>query len=99
MWQKVAKVSDIPSEGGIVVEVGGQQVAVFKAGEKIYAIDNICHHQGGPLGEGYLDGTTVTCPWHAWQYDVATGECQSVPGVTQKCFNVKVEGEDVLLEA
>jgi nitrite reductase (NADH) small subunit/3-phenylpropionate/trans-cinnamate dioxygenase ferredoxin subunit len=99
MRQKIGKVSDIPQDGGIVVEISGRQVAVFKAGDKFYAIDNICHHQGGPLGEGYLDGTTVTCPWHAWTYDVATGECQSVPGVKQQCYQVKVEGDDVFVEA
>ena len=98
MWVKVAKTSEIEEGSGKAVEANSQQIALFKAGGSFYAIDNICHHRGGPLGEGYLDGTVVTCPWHAWTYDVVTGECQSVPGVKQKKFNVKVEADDILVE-
>ena len=98
MWQKVAKVNEVEDSTGKVVEVNGQQVALFKVGGTFYAIDNICHHRGGPLAEGYLEEGVVTCPWHAWTYDVKTGACQSVPDVKQKCFKVKVEGEDILVE-
>ena len=98
MWVKVAKISEVEEGSGRVVEANSQQIALFKTDGKFYAIDNLCHHRGGPLGEGCLEGTTVTCPWHAWTYNVTTGECQSVPDANQKCFKVKTEGEDILVE-
>ena len=99
MWTKVAKVSEIQQGAGIVVEANNQQIALFNVEGSFYAIDNICHHQGGPLGEGYLEGAVVTCPWHAWTYNVKNGECESVPGIKQKRFDVKVEGDDILVDA
>ncbi len=98
MWTKVAKLSDLRDGTGLVVEITAQQIALFKVEGAVYAVDNLCHHQGGPLAEGYLEGPVVTCPWHAWEYDVKTGECRSVPGVKQKCFSVKIEGDEISLE-
>ena len=71
---KVAKVADLPEGSGKLIEAGGKQIALFNAGGKFFAIDNACKHRGGPLAEGELEGTTVTCPWHGWEYDVTTGE-------------------------
>ena len=98
MWHSVAKVSEIEEGKGKVVEAGNQPIALFKVEGNFYAIDNICYHRGGPLGEGYLEGTEVTCPWHAWGYDVKTGECHSMPEAKQKTFSVKIEGENVLVD-
>ena len=63
----------------------------------ISAIDGICPHQGGPLAEGLLEGTTVTCPWHGWQFDVCTGKTPLGPKIKQPVYEVKVEGQDVLV--
>jgi len=95
---KVAKASDIQEGAGKVIQAQGNAIAVFKVGHEFHAIDNTCKHQGGPLGEGELDGSEVTCPWHGWQYDVKTGDCLTDPSVSQKKYNVKLEGEDVLVE-
>lgn len=95
---KVAKKSEIPAEAGKYVEVKGREIALFKVGDKVYAIDHVCHHQGGPLAEGGLEGTIVTCPWHGWQYDVTTGVCSFNPSIKQESFKVKEEGEDILVE-
>lgn len=97
MWQKVAKLSEIAEGGSKVAAAGGREFALFKLEGKIYALDNTCPHQGGPLGEGYLDGSLVTCPWHAWEFDVKTGACQTTPGVKQPAFEVKTEDDDILL--
>ncbi|MBI4004035.1 MAG: nitrite reductase small subunit NirD [Candidatus Omnitrophica bacterium] len=94
---KVAKTSDIPTGTGKVVEVGGKTVAVFNCEGTFYAIDNTCKHRGGPLGEGSLSETTVTCPWHGWEYDVKTGECAMDRSVKVQKFDVKVEGDDILV--
>ncbi|MBI4433076.1 MAG: nitrite reductase small subunit NirD [Candidatus Omnitrophica bacterium] len=99
MWQKVAKTSEIENSQGKTVQAGTVAIALFKADGQFYAIDNVCPHRGGPLGEGYLDGAEVTCPWHAWTFDVKTGECKNIPNVKQKSFPVKIEGDDILVDA
>ena len=71
---KVGEVADVPPGSGKCVEVNGRQIALFNVGGTFHAIDNTCLHRGGPLAEGELDGTVVTCPWHGWQYDVTTGQ-------------------------
>ena len=60
--------------------------------------DNTCKRRGGSLGEGELDGTVVTCPLHAWTYDVTTGECFDDPACGVDRFPVKVEGDEILVE-
>ena len=96
---KVASRSDIPDGTGKTVQAGGQQIALFNLGGKYYAIGGTCKHRGGPLAEGEIDGTTVICPWHAWEYDVTNGRNLDDPNVTVGCFAVRVEGEDILVEA
>jgi nitrite reductase/ring-hydroxylating ferredoxin subunit len=94
---KVAKVADIPPGTGKVVEAGGKTLAVFNCDGAFYAIDNTCVHRGGPLGEGSVSGTTVTCPWHGWEYDVKTGECAMDRAIKVQPYRVTVEGDDILL--
>ena len=78
-FRRVADVVDIPAGRGIVVKVEGRQIALFNVAGAFYAIDSVCTHRGGPLGEGTLRGTTVTCPWHGAQYDVTNGQALSPP--------------------
>jgi nitrite reductase (NADH) small subunit len=94
---KVASTSDIPSGEGRTFEVAGKKIAVFNCEGTFYAIDDTCKHQGGPLGEGELDGTTVTCPWHGWTYDVATGVSPDDPDCAVDRYDVKIEGDGVLV--
>ncbi len=91
----VAKTGDISAGQGRVVEVNGKPIALFNVDGTYFAIDNICLHQGGPLGEGALDGKVVTCPWHAWTYDVSTGECTFNSSIRVDRFEVKVENGEV----
>ena len=94
---KVASKADIPAGTGKLVEVGGKSVAVFNCDGSFYAIDNTCKHRGGPLAEGSLAGTTVSCPWHGWEYDVTSGVCQMDPSIKVQTFDVKVDGDDILV--
>jgi nitrite reductase/ring-hydroxylating ferredoxin subunit len=95
---KVAKISDIPEGESRIVQAGTQEIALFNVRGAIHAIGNTCLHQGGPLGEGWLDGPVVTCPWHGWTYDVTTGRCTLAPGVSVPKYAVKIEGGDVFVE-
>jgi nitrite reductase/ring-hydroxylating ferredoxin subunit len=94
---RVALVSEIPAGQGKTVEVGGKAIAVFNCKGTFYAIDNTCEHEGGPLGEGELAGTVVTCPWHGWTYDVTTGISPDDTECAVERYEVKVEGDDVMV--
>ena len=65
---------------------------------EFFASSSQCPHQGGPLGDGLVDGKTGTCPWHAWQFDLVTGEAVFDPGFKIDCFNVELRGDDILIE-
>lgn len=94
---RVASTADLEPGQCKVVEAGGRQIALYNVGGTFYATDNTCLHRGGPLGEGFLDDTTVTCPWHGWTYDVTTGVCPINPNICVKTYRVKVEGTDLHL--
>lgn len=94
---RVAKTTDVPAGTGRVVVVQGEPVALFNVGGIFYATSNVCLHRGGPVGEGELDETIVTCPVHGWEYDVRTGQNTINPLARLKTFEVHIEGEDVLV--
>ena len=71
---EVAKIKDISPGQCTVVKVEDQEFVLYNVEGKIFATSNECIHQGGPLGEGDLDGKVITCPWHQWAFDVTTGE-------------------------
>jgi nitrite reductase (NADH) small subunit len=96
--QKVAKVGDLADGEGRVVDVAGKTLALFNLAGAYYVIDNECPHRGGPLGEGDVEGRIVTCPWHAWRWDVTTGNNANNPAVKVPCYPVRVEGSDILIE-
>ena len=90
-----AKVSEINEGEGKVVNINGKEIALFNVEGNFYAIDHTCRHKGGPLGEGMLDGTIVTCPWHDWKYDVTTGVSIVNPQIKVDTYKVKVEEDEV----
>ena len=94
---KVAQTSEIPAGQGKCVEVEGRRLAIFNVDGSYYAIDDVCQHQGGPLGEGELNGKIVTCPWHGWEYDVTNGINTFDTELKQEQFQVKVDGNDILV--
>ncbi len=96
---KVAKTNDLGPGEAMCVEVAGQRVALFNAGGSYYAIADSCTHVGGPLSEGELDGTVVTCPLHGAQFDVTTGSVLEPPADENVArYNVHVDGDDIKIE-
>lgn len=80
------------------VEVEGQRIVLYNTGGAFYATSATCAHLGGPLDEGLFQDGVVTCPWHGWQFDVATGESVYDPGRRVATYPVKVVGDDLLVE-
>jgi 3-phenylpropionate/trans-cinnamate dioxygenase ferredoxin component len=95
---RLAAVGEIGPGEGRAVEVQGHTVALFNVEGRFYAIDNTCPHRGGPLADGELDGPTVSCPWHAWRWDVTTGANVNNPAVQIACFPVTVENGAIFAE-
>ncbi len=96
---KIAQTSELSPGKGKVVEADGRSIALFNVEGTFYAIDNTCAHRGGSLGEGELNGDTVTCPLHGANFNVKTGEVTGPPaGTGVRSFAVKVEAGDVLVE-
>src|SRR5881396_2237728 len=71
---KVASIGDVASGQAIAVEAEGQRIAIFNANGEFHAIGDTCTHRGGPLSQGKMEGTVVTCPWHGARYDIRTGK-------------------------
>jgi len=98
-FMKIANASDLPAGQAMVVEVAGRSIAVFNVSGQLYALDNICSHRGGPLGEGFVDqrNLTVQCPWHGWVYSLANGASPLNSMARVEAFEVRFEGEEIKL--
>jgi nitrite reductase (NADH) small subunit len=92
---KVASLPDLKPGTAKTVAVNGKEIAIYNVGGKIYATDNTCLHQGGPLGDGMLEGEIVSCPWHMWEYNVCTGEKVGAASLKLATYPVEVEGADI----
>lgn len=90
-WVTVTRADDVPAGAGASVLVDGRTIAVFNVEGTLYAIEGVCLHRGGPVGEGDLEGCVVTCPWHGWQYDVTTGRNVFDPSIGLRTYEVRVE--------
>lgn len=73
VWVTVGKITDFTAGAGKMVVVNGRHVALFRLGDQFHALDNLCLHRGGPLCEGAIAQGVVTCPWHGWSFEIATG--------------------------
>ena len=96
----VANLSEIPDPGKLLVEVDERLVVLIRAAGHVYALDDVCTHDGGPLSEGPLDpqAGTIACPRHGAKFDVRTGAALTMPATKPtKAHNVKVEGDQVFV--
>jgi NAD(P)H-dependent nitrite reductase small subunit len=93
----VGHINDFTPGAGRMVDVHGRHVAIFRLGNDLYAIDNLCLHRGGPLCDGEVSDEVVTCPWHGWSYQIKTGMMVQDPRVGVDCHEVRVDGDQVLV--
>lgn len=92
-WIDVCAPDDIPDKRAVIAPLPkGDRVAVFRDGAHIYAVQNACRHQNGPLGEGCIRDGLITCPWHGWQY-------RPQDGVSPPPYDERIATHDVRLSS
>jgi nitrite reductase (NADH) small subunit len=98
-WVDLGTLSALPERGARCVRVGGLRVAVFRTSSgEVFALRDRCPHRGGPLSQGIVHGTRVTCPLHDWVIDLATGQATGADEGSTQTFNVRVVEGRVALE-
>ncbi len=97
----VAKLNDLPEGTAKAYPLGDKLVAVYhRPGGEFFAIDDFCPHMGASLAEGTVEGTVVTCPWHAWRYDICDGTWRDNPrGPGVPSYEVRVVDDEIQLRA
>ena len=97
-YQRVAEKKELQEGGLLKVEADGEYIVLSMINGRIYAIDAVCSHEGGPLEDGTLDGYEVECPWHGSKFDVRTGKPTKPPArQAVPVYEVKVEDNNILV--
>jgi nitrite reductase (NADH) small subunit/3-phenylpropionate/trans-cinnamate dioxygenase ferredoxin subunit len=92
----VARADDIPVGQGTLVEVNGLVFAVFNAGDgRFHVTSALCPHEDGPLAEGWIEGDAVVCPWHGFDFELASGRCRVAEDLAISVYPVRLVGGDV----
>jgi nitrite reductase/ring-hydroxylating ferredoxin subunit len=94
---KVA-LGEIPKGSGKLVRTNRDEIAVFKRGGQLWAIQNICPHEGGQLSRGWLEGDEVVCPLHGYRFDLKTGACSTDPKLKARTFKLVAQGDHFTVE-
>jgi nitrite reductase/ring-hydroxylating ferredoxin subunit len=98
-FTKLAAPAELPAADEVKeFPCGSQTICVANVNGVYSAMDNVCLHQGGPLGEGTIENGKVVCPWHGWAYDPKTGAVEQDPKAKIAVYALKVENGDVLVE-
>jgi len=96
---EVAKKSQIPQNGALGVEVEGKSLALVNLNGEIFALEDSCPHEAGPLSEGEVDGEEITCPWHHSRFNVRTGRVTMDPAEDDVAtYKVRLVGDAVEVE-
>ena len=98
-WVPLCRLSDAPADGLVMeAEVEGVSICLARHNGDLSALDNWCPHRQGPLGQGWLEGDAVICPWHSWAFNLSTGIADPPERAQVKVFPTRIEGEEVLID-
>jgi 3-phenylpropionate/trans-cinnamate dioxygenase ferredoxin subunit len=98
-FQRAATKDELPLGSRKLVEIEGRAIALLNVDGTVYAIDDVCTHDGGPLAEGDLDGYEIICPRHGARFDVRTGAALCMPAFEPiATHEVKFQGNDILVK-
>ncbi len=97
----IARLEDLPPGSSKLVEYGIYRIAVFNLDGEIYALEDMCTHDGGPLATGRIvEGCQVECPRHGARFDIKTGNAMCMPAfMPTPTYEVKIEGDEILIAA
>ena len=96
---KLTTQSELPAEGEAKeFSCGDKVICVANVNGTISAMDNVCLHRGGPLGQGVIEGNKIVYPWHGWQWDPKTGEAVHNPSTKIAVYPLRIENGDVMVE-
>lgn len=95
----LCKLADLPAEGEAKeFTVGNRTLCVARVNGELAALDNVCLHRGGPIGQGTIEGGKIVCPWHGWAFDPKSGEAVHSALAKLQTFAIAIEGEHVFVE-
>jgi nitrite reductase (NADH) small subunit len=98
-WVRLCGLAEAPAVDSVMeVEVEGVAVCLANVNGELSALGNVCPHRQGPLGQGWMEGGAVVCPWHSWMFDVKTGVAAAPDKGLVEVFPLRIEGGDVLVE-
>jgi nitrite reductase (NADH) small subunit len=96
---KIAPQSDLPAVNTAKeFPCGDKTICIANVNGEFSAMDNVCLHVGGPLGQGTVEQSKVVCPWHGWQYDPKTGQAAHNPNAKVAVYPMKIENGEVMVE-
>ncbi|SFV35128.1 nitrite reductase (NADH) small subunit [Devosia crocina] len=99
-WIEIGKLDDIPRRGARCIQTGSGRIAIFRTAEdRIFAIDDRCPHKGGPLSQGIVHGSQVTCPLHNWVFSLDTGLAQGADEGGVRTYSLQLHGDRILIDA
>ncbi len=98
-WVRLCSTDEAPKAGEVTeVEAGGLPICLANVGGQLHALDNVCPHRGGPLGQGWVEGGAVLCPWHAWAFDVQTGIAAEPERAEVRVFPIRNDGDEIFVD-
>jgi len=98
-WVRLCGLAEAPKNGeAMEADAEGVEICLARVNGELAALDNWCPHRRGPLGQGWVDGESVVCPWHSWTFNVKTGVAEHPVHDRVAVFPVRVDGPDVLIE-
>ena len=98
-YVRIGVLADLPADGQArEFTIGDRVVCVANLNGTVSAMDNVCLHRGGPLGQGVIMDGKVVCPWHGWMWDPKTGEAVHDAATRVAVYPIKLEGDDVFVD-
>ena len=96
---KLTTTSELPPPGEArEFTLEGNPICIANENGRFFAMDNVCAHRGGPLGQGVIDQGKMVCPWHGWQFDLVTGKSEQSATLGVAAYEMKIEGDSVLVQ-
>ncbi len=98
-WVRLCGLGEAPKEGAVCEQKAKEfDICLARIDGELKALDNWCPHRRGPLGQGWIEGKAVVCPWHSWAFDLTTGLADYPEGEKVLSFPVRIEGDDVMVD-